>query len=352
MQAKLSIIVPVYNVEKYLQCCIESLINQTYRNLEIILIDDGSTDNSPTICDHYATIDNRVKVIHKTNAGAGMARNTGLDVASGELLTFVDSDDYLELNAFSHLVELTEKHDLDILRFSNNEFTTEDKFSHIYDKDDLEIFATAEEITQIQLCLFSRPVNDNNQDINLGGAPWGAIYRSDIIKKNNIRYMSEHEIISEDYIFNYDYLNHVKRIAKTHKTLYHWRLTPNSITRAPKKDNVIRTVATAKLMTQKFSTDNIGDRAEKYAMGFVIELLRAHIKNILISGMDFKNKIEWLHCQSKIPYIDYIRNNYPWKKLRLKHRINFWAFSNHHFRLLYYLVVGQEKLRNLIKSFK
>lgn len=87
-----SIIVPVYNVEKYLKKCIQSIINQTYKNLEIILVDDGSSDNSGKICDKFAQKDNRIKVIHKINGGQADARNAGLDVMSGEWVSFIDSD--------------------------------------------------------------------------------------------------------------------------------------------------------------------------------------------------------------------------------------------------------------------
>lgn len=96
MNDLISVIVPVYNVEKYLEQCVDSIINQTYTNLEIILVDDGSTDNSGKICDEYAAMDSRVKVVHKINAGVSAARNLGLETAKGKYITFVDSDDFIE----------------------------------------------------------------------------------------------------------------------------------------------------------------------------------------------------------------------------------------------------------------
>ncbi len=107
---KISVIVPVYNVEKYLPTCLDSLVEQTYQNLEIILVDDGSTDNSGRICDEYAGKDSRIRVIHKKNAGAAMARNSGLDSATGEYISFVDSDDWLAKNAFRILHRELERH--------------------------------------------------------------------------------------------------------------------------------------------------------------------------------------------------------------------------------------------------
>ncbi len=105
----LSVIVPVYNVEKFLTKCLDSLISQTYKDLEIILIDDGSTDNSGKICDEYAKRDNRVKVIHQKNKGVSVARNVGLDLATGSYITFVDSDDWCEKDYFKQIFEEANK---------------------------------------------------------------------------------------------------------------------------------------------------------------------------------------------------------------------------------------------------
>ena len=107
----ISVIVPVYNVEKYLRQCLDSIINQTYRNLEIILVDDGSTDSSGIICDEYAQIDARIKVIHKENGGLSSARNAGLDVCTsgGDFIAFVDSDDWLEPDMYERLYETSKK---------------------------------------------------------------------------------------------------------------------------------------------------------------------------------------------------------------------------------------------------
>ena len=98
MSYKISVIVPIYNVELFLERCIKSIINQTYKNLEIILVDDGSPDKCPDICDYYSMNDDRIRVIHKTNGGLSDARNAGIDIATGDYIMFVDSDDYIELD--------------------------------------------------------------------------------------------------------------------------------------------------------------------------------------------------------------------------------------------------------------
>ena len=114
MKKLLSVVVPVYNVEKYLDRCIKSIINQTYKNLEIILVDDGSVDASGKICDKYAEKDKRIKVIHKENEGLSEARNTGIKLSKGDYITFVDSDDYIDERMYEILINDLEKYDVDI----------------------------------------------------------------------------------------------------------------------------------------------------------------------------------------------------------------------------------------------
>ena len=134
----ISVIVPVYQVQEYLEPCLDSIVNQTYQNLEIILIDDGSTDNSGVICDKYAGNDSRIKVIHKRNGGLSSARNVGLRIAEGDLIGFVDSDDWIEPDMYSYLQSVLSENSADIvtcaivtdnLTFKQNTMTVLDKES-------------------------------------------------------------------------------------------------------------------------------------------------------------------------------------------------------------------------------
>ena len=119
----ISVVLPIYNVEKYLRRCLDSVVNQTYKNLEILLINDGSTDNCLKICEEYAKSDNRVQVINKNNAGLGMARNTGIDYAKGEYICFFDSDDYIELNTIEKLYKIivSEQPEMDLIKLMEKE---------------------------------------------------------------------------------------------------------------------------------------------------------------------------------------------------------------------------------------
>ena len=110
---KVSVIVPIYNVEKYLDRCMQSVLNQTLKDIEIIMVDDGSPDNCPSMCDEYARKDNRIKVIHKKNGGLGFARNSGLEIATGEYVAFIDSDDFIDTSMYETLYNTAKIYGLD-----------------------------------------------------------------------------------------------------------------------------------------------------------------------------------------------------------------------------------------------
>lgn len=116
MAPLLTVIVPVYNAEKYLNKCVSSILNQTYENIEVILVNDGSSDSSPSICDQFALVDKRVKVIHKQNEGPSAARETGFKIAKGEYIAFVDADDYIDKNMYLRLVDVAESEQADIVQ--------------------------------------------------------------------------------------------------------------------------------------------------------------------------------------------------------------------------------------------
>lgn len=135
MEHLISVIVPVYNVEEYLDKCIKSILNQSYRNLEIILVNDGSPDNCPFICDEYARLDSRIKVIHKKNGGQADARNVGLERAKGEYISFIDSDDWIDLMFYEHLVRYLIDNKLDVVESGYIKVHNNHKMVHIVDSE-------------------------------------------------------------------------------------------------------------------------------------------------------------------------------------------------------------------------
>lgn len=167
-----SIIVPVYNVEKYIDECVLSIINQTYKNLEIFLINDGSTDKSGDICDRYANTDSRIHVIHKENGGQSSARNTALNQITGEYLYFCDSDDYIELDTIERYVDIISNTNVDIVVGSNVFFQSNTKNKkRVKLNEKLYIFDSIEAL-------------ENMLSIkNISVSPWGKLYKANLYKE-------------------------------------------------------------------------------------------------------------------------------------------------------------------------
>ena len=167
---KLSVVVPVYNVEQYLDVCMQSLLHQTLEDIEIILVDDESPDNCPQMCDDYAKADSRVKVIHKKNGGLGLARNSGKEIATGEYVAFLDSDDYVDLTAYEHLYNIAKQNDLDMLRYGLDRFEVEGCLQGHNDDDNVQIIDNVSQIKQLALCIFSKPLFKEQENLFSGGS--------------------------------------------------------------------------------------------------------------------------------------------------------------------------------------
>lgn len=241
---KFSIIVPVYKVEKYICSCIESILNQEYPDLELLLIDDGSPDNSGIICDEYAKSDSRVKVFHQVNRGVSYARNVGLNNASGEYVLFVDADDVLYYDALitlNHTIE-TSPDNLDLIQFSmNNEY-------NIYEKDD-KISDILNPEDYIKANVF-----------NVSAA--GTLYRRDIINNNSIRF-NESIKYAEDQLFFVEYLKYSRYNIRINNVLYYYRITnTNSAMHNQNSEEIVKSVkAIVQCKTTNKLTETILDNA-------------------------------------------------------------------------------------------
>lgn len=209
---KVSIVIPLYKSEKFINKLIESLLHQTYINLEIILVDDGSPDNSGVIADEYAKTDYRIKVIHKQNGGTCEARNVGLERATGEYLMFVDGDDWLELDCIQYLVEIFEKNNAD-MSMTDSIFTTRDREQNI--TDNIHVWSNKEAVAGI-INTFIIPVG-----------PWNKLYSMKIIRENNISFSVAW--FGEGLYFSTMAAMYSPKVAVGHRKVYNYRLNnPNS----------------------------------------------------------------------------------------------------------------------------
>ncbi len=246
-----TIIVPVYNVERYINECVDSLIKQTYKNIEIILVDDGSKDKSGAICDNYAVTDTRIKVIHKQNEGLGFARNTGLKAAQGKFVTFIDSDDKADDDLVENLVNKIYETNGDTCiggfkRISENGIVS---FEERYDE-------TVFEGKDVYDKLFARMLGsapDKHDAIRM--SVWNVMYSMDIIRKHNIEFPSERVFISEDIIWDSEYYKYAKKAIVISSSAYNYRITPGSLTQKYKPDMLEKICVLYNEMCNRLSGD-------------------------------------------------------------------------------------------------
>lgn len=246
MNETISLVIAVYNVENFLEQCINSILNQTYKDIEIILVDDGSKDMSGKICDEYAKKDNRIKVIHKENGGTSTARNCGIDHATGQYITFIDSDDFIEKNACKLLHNAIKKSNTNYV-MANYRFTTHD--GRKWDKPCLDI----KEDSYIEL-------NDYKKSFSLmTSAICIKLFKTDFIKDNHIRFKEGY--IAEDAIFTTYCYTHSPKSYIIKDIIYNYRQNNKNETNSTNcsKEYFQKINESYKLIYDIFrKTDNIG----------------------------------------------------------------------------------------------
>lgn len=214
-----SIILPIYNVEKYIDRCMNTILNQEFSDYEIILVDDGSTDSSPEICDRYGEFSKKIKVLHKKNGGLSSARNAGLNIAIGKYIFWLDSDDYLPMGTLKQLGEILYKNDVDIL-----------KFNYIKQPDNITVNSilkpgnyNRKQIEEIVIPL----ALENTREFIMSA--WAHIYKREFIQKNNLSFVSERQIGSEDYLFNLHVLLSANSLLAIESALYNYDYREGSL---------------------------------------------------------------------------------------------------------------------------
>ena len=221
MAGKISVIIPVYNVEGYILQCVDSVLSQSYADLQIILIDDGSTDRSGEICDAYAAKDSRVVVIHQKNGGAAAAKNAGLRVATGKYLSFVDSDDYLEQDTYAHMIALLETQQADVIQCAFRDVYVDKSVPHTVLGDQMDFSSTEylEQFTKDWTC----------------GLLWDKLYVRSIF--DGIFFEEGHKI--DDEYFTYRGIMNARKIVRDNFVVYNYRKRRSGVMYSPESGKQI-----------------------------------------------------------------------------------------------------------------
>lgn len=300
---KISVIIPVYNVEKYLRECLDSIMNQTYKNLEIICIDDGSPDNSINILIEYSNRDNRIFIKKQKNMGLSEARNTGIKISTGKYLVFVDSDDWLPLNAIELLYEKIKKENSDIVIGGRITITDFKKENFIPTGKDISF-------------TFEKYLEYSMEKNEFRAVAWGKLYKKEIIEKNNLEFPKG--LLYEDLLFVFKYLYYSEKISILSKEIYYYRNNNLSSIVNTIKIKDLDSLEIVEKLEQFLRENNQNDILKK-------EYFQEYICNWIIYatlGKFFSNKINFSQTKDYLKLIEknYIFDKYTNNYLKLCHK--------------------------------
>ncbi|MGN0182441.1 MAG: glycosyltransferase family 2 protein [Candidatus Ornithomonoglobus sp.] len=323
MEDLISVIVPVYKVEKYLDRCIESLVNQTYVNLEIIIVDDGSPDNCGAMCDAWAEKDKRIKVIHKQNEGLGFARNSGLEVAHGKYVSFIDSDDYVSTSMYEIMYNALNKNNADTclcghyIKYTNKSVRNKIPFG-------TRCFKNKEIIDYILANMIGN-VPEADDDYALQMCVWQGLFSKKIIDEYEIRFPSERQYISEDIIFDLKYYTYSKKLVTVDDCLYYYCMNGPSLTRLYRSDRFEK---------NKILHNEIMRQLKDYNDEFRLREARSFIGRCrlqladIMTGADKKDRKKLVNEILNDTEVENILRQYPIDNMNTKYKIFFSLMKN------------------------
>lgn len=300
---KVSVIVPCYGVEKYIDRCMESLVNQTLKDLEIILVDDGSLDRVPQMCDEWAAKDDRVKVLHKRNAGLGYARNSGLEMATGEYVAFVDSDDYIDIDAYRISYETAQKEEADAVFFGINIEYAPRKWKKL--TVDEQMHWKGEGVKEYMLDIIACAPGVKPERL-YEMSVWHSIFKRSILEDNDIKFLSERDVASEDLPFLMDFLQKSNSVTYIKNCFYYYCLNETSLTTTFKPEKYKRFRYLYELLQEKVGCDEKSiQRVDRFFIGYT----RIHIMLLVASNR-----------RDKLDQLKDILGDEIWSKLRVRYR--------------------------------
>ncbi len=317
---KISIIIPVYNNEQYLKKCVDSLINQTKKAHEVILINDGSTDSSGMICEQYSKLYSNIIVKHKKNQGLGMARNSGMEIATGDYIGFLDSDDFLEKDFLEVLSLYVKKHDCDMIKsgLRRVEFNGDCRIQRQYQME--EKINNSNGIMGLHERLLGSLPNKHDS-VEMGVT--GALYRLSIVKEHSILFPSEKEYISEDLIFNLNYIRYSNSIMLIPYVGYNYLVNTNSLTMSYRENRFFLICELYKYVNKLIADFGMSKNAViRWKKTFFINLwMCISQEKKSISGFKMSQSVINIKKMCEDEIVEDIINHYPIQQLPFRQRV-------------------------------
>jgi glycosyltransferase involved in cell wall biosynthesis len=355
MSVQISVIVPVYNAEQYLKKCVSSISNQTMKNIEVILVNDGSTDESGKLCDEFAASDSRVKVIHKTNEGASSARNTGMAAALGEYIGFVDADDWIEQDMYEVMFSNAKEYDSDAVfcnyiaesSASTQTVNVNSGGQQIYNKQEIK--------EKIFPCFFGYKYSElsNYKNYctftNYNSYIWLCIYKRAIIKKAGITFPSERIYFNEDNLFNLSFIYNAKIITHMDKYFYHYRYNESSLTKIF-NDKYFKNKLNKYDYLLSFINNYNLEKSYRDRLGIKICIETINLINYYVNSksLSFKDKYKNIRLIINTPLISKALNDFNIKQLSLSQMRVFLYFAKKRaYLMLMMLSIGYGALNKI-----
>lgn len=301
MLPKISIIVPVFNVNEFLSRCVSSILDQTLKNIEVILVDDGSTDGSAELCDRLALGDNRIKVVHRSNGGLGEARNSGLEIAKGDFVGFVDGDDYIKREMYQSLLKVVEDNDLSAC-FSGFIRVSNDKPEVRNEVEKLTIWRGFQQLQSFVFNMIGSKPSANN-DFNYSMSVCTAIFNRSIIQKQNLKFQSERKIVSEDLFFNLAFIEKCNAVGMSEKCYYNYVENKSSLTHQYDTHKFDRNIIMIHQVRKKLLASSFDEKqAERYVERLLLARARGGVRGITLNSV--------FGFEEKRKFVKHILNNH------------------------------------------
>lgn len=340
----ISVVIPIYKTEKYLNQCIESVVNQSYKNLEILLIDDGSPDNCPQMCDAWALRDARIRVIHKVNEGLGMARNTGIDNANGEYICFFDSDDYIDLNTIKRAYEACQKEQAEVCVFGYVNVDSDGNLISSTIPNPQKHIYKGQEVQNIFLPDLIGPDNISGKESNLYMSACMMLCSTVTIKSASWRFASERVIISEDVYSLLGLYRHINSVVVLQDALYFYRRNSNSLTHAYRADRFEKVkffYEKCLLLCKECDYNNeVAYRCAEPFVSFTISLLKQEVA-YYSKRKDALARIQMVLSDDLLQTVLATKQN---EKTRISRKLFCWAMRQKYYLLCYAFLKTKNKL--------
>ena len=323
MVPRVSVVIPVYKVEKYLDRCVESVLGQTLRDIEIILVDDGSPDRCPELCDAYVAKYPNIKVIHKQNAGLGMACNSGIEVATGRYIAFLDSDDWADPDMYATMLSAAEKYGADMVFTGLRRVNENGEAAPMDQAEELRIYDTRDKIREFAYGMIASPVAEHKErQVQMSAKV--VMYSREMLMENNIRFESERKLISEDLFFNQDCLAHAGTVVELPNTFYNYFINSGSLTTTVRTDRFEKAILIREELLHRYNDESkeYKDRVNRFFIGYG---RTAILKIVQSPGFSIIQKLHLISEITNHPIWLDIQSSYPIENMPTLHKIFFKA---------------------------